>query len=104
MGSPTSTVLDTLRSSWSRSRSTLSTPCGRRMLSSRRSTECKTASFSIVMLKSKCRFLSWTSFSCVNCNDVVYVDYHLSNEYYVRLFMSYLLDQETSVLFLSIRG
>ena len=58
---------------------------------------------SIVMLKSNCRFLSWTSFSCVNCNDVVYVDYHLSNEYYVRLFMSYLLDQETSVLFLSIR-
>merc|ERR1711862_1032886 len=41
MTSPTSTVLDTLRSSWSRSRLTLSTPSGRKMLSSRRSTACK---------------------------------------------------------------
>ena len=54
---------------------------------------------SLVLVVDLASYLTFT----FNCNDVVYVDYHLSNEYYVRLFMSYLLDQETSVLFLSIR-
>merc|ERR1719278_327478 len=39
--SPTSTDWDTPRSSWSRSRLTPSTPSGRRIWSSRRSTACK---------------------------------------------------------------